>query len=84
MTINAVHLEKVDGLRIYDFIAALRRFIAFREHPSVISSDNDTNNKMCELYKLVQQPEHSAFLIGRPLLALPEPEQTEVPINCLT
>ncbi|KAF0722917.1 Integrase catalytic domain-containing protein [Aphis craccivora] len=111
-----------------NFIATLRRFIAHRGHPSVISSDNGTNfpvtnNKLCELYKLVKQPDHQLsylilakhlicqieailnsrplqavsmdttdysaltpghFLIGRPLLSLPEPEQTEVSLNRLT
>ncbi|XP_025206913.1 uncharacterized protein LOC112602804, partial [Melanaphis sacchari] len=166
---NAVHLEKVDGLSTEDFIATLRCFISRRGHPSIISSDNGTNNKLCELYKLVKQPDHQNsvtlfcqsrkiqwkfippaslhhgglwesnikstkgilnkvtrdmcfaaeelntlfcqieailnsrplqavsvdttdysaltpghFLIGKPLLSLPEPEQTEVPLNRLT
>ncbi|XP_008179837.1 uncharacterized protein LOC103308371 [Acyrthosiphon pisum] len=63
LTTKAVHLEKVDGLSTEDFIPTLRRFIARRGHPSIISSDNGTNftgtnNKLCELYKLVQKPDH--------------------------
>ncbi|XP_029340891.1 uncharacterized protein LOC115033070 [Acyrthosiphon pisum] len=63
LTTKAVHLEKVDGLSTEDFITTLRCFIARRGHPSIISSENGTNftgtnNKLCELYKLVQQPDH--------------------------
>jgi len=54
LTTKAVHLEKVDGLTTEDVIATLRRFIARRGHPSIISSDSGTNftgtnNKLCEL-----------------------------------
>ena len=43
LTTKAVHLEKIDGLSTEDFIATLRRPIARRGHPSIISSDNGTN-----------------------------------------
>ncbi|CAI6358169.1 unnamed protein product [Macrosiphum euphorbiae] len=56
LTTKAVHLEKVDELSTEDFIATLRL-------PAIISSDNGTNftgtkNKLCELYKLIQQLDH--------------------------
>jgi len=67
LTTKAVQLEKVDGLSTEDFIVTFRRFIARREHPSIISSNNGTNftgtnNKLCELYKFVSN------LISRTLL----------------
>ena len=39
MTIKAVHLELISDLTAESFIAALRRFISRRGHPSMIWSD---------------------------------------------
>ncbi|GFW97140.1 integrase catalytic domain-containing protein [Trichonephila clavipes] len=59
---NAVHLELVSTLSTDAMLAALRRFIARRGHPSEIHSDNGTNfiganNYLKQLYMLVK--EHS-------------------------
>ena len=43
LTIKAVHLELVSDLTMDAFIATLRRFIACRGKPSLISSDHGTN-----------------------------------------
>lgn len=40
--IKAMHLEIVKTLTLVDFIAARRRFISWREHPSKIVSENGT------------------------------------------
>ncbi|GFX38011.1 integrase catalytic domain-containing protein [Trichonephila clavipes] len=59
---KAVHLELVSTLSTDAMLAALRRFIARRGHPSEIHSDNGTNfiganNYLKQLYMLVK--EHS-------------------------
>lgn len=43
LSVKAVHLELVSDLTTEAFIAALRRFMARRGHPSMIWSDNGTN-----------------------------------------
>ena len=43
LTVKAVHLEVVSSLTSEAFVAALRRFVARRGHPSLIWSDNGTN-----------------------------------------
>ena len=43
LSVKAVHLELVTDLTTEAFIAALRRFIARRGHPSLIWSDHGTN-----------------------------------------
>ena len=43
LSIKAVHLEIVSDLTTEAFIAALRRFISRRGHPTLIWSDNGTN-----------------------------------------
>ncbi|GFW83960.1 DUF5641 domain-containing protein [Trichonephila clavipes] len=62
ITTKAVHLELVSTLSTDAMLAALRRFIARRGHPSEIHSDNGTNfiganNYLKQLYMLVK--EHS-------------------------
>ena len=60
LTVKAVHLEAVSDLTSEAFIAALQRFIAHREHPSHIWSDNGTNfvganRQLKELYDFLAQ-----------------------------
>ena len=43
LTVKAVHLELVSDLTSEAFIAALRRFIARRGYPTLLSSDHGTN-----------------------------------------
>ncbi len=59
LSVKAVHLELVTGLTTETFIAALRRFIACRGHPTVIWSDHGTNfvganNQLKEFIKFIK------------------------------
>ena len=59
LSVKAVHLELVSDLTAEAFLAALRRFIARRGHPSLIWSDHGTNfvganRKLKELVELLQ------------------------------
>ncbi|GFU60126.1 integrase catalytic domain-containing protein [Trichonephila clavipes] len=65
---KAVHLELVSTLSTDAMLAALRRFIARRGHPSEIHSDNGTNfiganNYLKQLYMLVKEhPKYKSIL----------------------
>ena len=56
--LKALHLELVTELTASDFIATLRRFIARREIPSTMWSNNGTNlvGAAKEIRKLVSDP----------------------------
>lgn len=67
-TTKAVHLEKVDSLSTDNFVATLKRFIARRGCPSVISSDNGTNfigarNRLHDFYRLLSTKEHQGSVV---------------------
>ena len=60
LAVKAVHLELVTYLTSEAFIAALRRFIARRGHPSLMWSDNGTNfvganRQLKELFQFIKQ-----------------------------
>ncbi|XP_045479819.1 uncharacterized protein LOC123684569 [Harmonia axyridis] len=64
---KAVHLELASELSTPAFIAAYRRFVARRGHPSVIFSDNGTNfvgahNYLRDLGRLLSAPQHQQSL----------------------
>ncbi|XP_044754989.1 uncharacterized protein LOC123317724 [Coccinella septempunctata] len=66
-TTKAVHLELASELSTPAFIAAYRRFVARRGHPSVIFSDNGTNfvgahNYLRDLGRLLSAPQHQQSL----------------------
>ncbi|XP_045473996.1 uncharacterized protein LOC123680245 [Harmonia axyridis] len=66
-TTKAVHLELASELSTSAFIAAYRRFVARRGHPSVIFSDNGTNfvgahNYLRDLGRLLAAPQHQQSL----------------------
>ncbi|XP_055928117.1 uncharacterized protein LOC129959324 [Argiope bruennichi] len=67
---RAVHLELVSSMSTEAFLAALRRFIARRGHPTDILSDNGSNfigsdNYLKQLFKLVQDQSVQNFLTVR-------------------
>ncbi|GBN65960.1 hypothetical protein AVEN_145908-1 [Araneus ventricosus] len=67
---RAVHLKLVSSLYTEKLLAAFRRFIARRRHPSEILSDNGSNfigsaNYLKQLFKLVRQPQVQDFLTLR-------------------
>ena len=60
LAVKAVHLELVTYLTSEAFIAALRRFIARRGHPSLMWNDNGTNfvganRQLKELFQFIKQ-----------------------------
>ena len=60
LTVKAVHLEVVSNLTSEAFIAALRRFVARRGHPTLMWSDNGTNfvgadRELKEMYEFLSQ-----------------------------
>jgi len=62
---KAVHIEVVTSLSIEAFLAALRRFIARREKPKIIYSENGSNfegaaKDLHEIYKMLQSTSHMA------------------------
>ncbi|XP_055932043.1 uncharacterized protein LOC129962322 [Argiope bruennichi] len=67
---RAVHLELVSSMSTEAFLAALRRFIARRGHPTDILLDNGSNfigsdNYLKQLFKLVQDQSVQNFLTVR-------------------
>ncbi|XP_061506883.1 uncharacterized protein LOC133392134 [Anopheles gambiae] len=66
---KAVHIELVSNLSFSAFLAALRRFVARRGHATELHSDNGTNfrganNKLRELYKLLNSDTHQDEVVG--------------------
>lgn len=66
---KAVHIELVSNLSSSAFLAALRRFVARRGHVTELHSDNGTNfrganNKLRELYKLLNSDTHQDEVVG--------------------
>ncbi|XP_055928594.1 uncharacterized protein LOC129959728 [Argiope bruennichi] len=67
---RAVHLELVSSMSTEAFLAALRRFIPRRGHPTNIQSDNGSNficsdNYLKQLFKFVQDQSVQNFLTVR-------------------
>ncbi|KAK2578264.1 hypothetical protein KPH14_000887 [Odynerus spinipes] len=64
---KAVHFEVASELSSAAFIAAYRRFVARRGHPTVIFSDNGTNfvgahHELRDLSRLLSSPKHQQSL----------------------
>ncbi|XP_046608569.1 uncharacterized protein LOC124299393 [Neodiprion virginianus] len=64
LVVKAVHLEVVSDMTSEGFIAALRRFVARRGKPSIISSDNGSNfvgakTEIEDIQRLLGSNEHN-------------------------
>ncbi|GFS54771.1 integrase catalytic domain-containing protein [Trichonephila clavipes] len=81
-TIKAIHLEIVSDLTTEAFLAALKRFVARRGQPIEIHSDNGRNfvGANNELRKILK----ALFKVGSSLVAVPDPDYTEIPMNRLS
>ncbi|GFY08370.1 integrase catalytic domain-containing protein [Trichonephila clavipes] len=81
-TVKAIHLEIVSDLTTEAFLAALKRFVARRGRPIEIHSDNGrnfvgANNELRKIQKAL-------FKVGSSLVAVPDPDYTEIPMNRLS
>ncbi|GFY18419.1 integrase catalytic domain-containing protein [Trichonephila clavipes] len=80
--VKAIHLELVSDLTTEAFLAALKRFAARRGRPIEIHSDNGGNfvGANNELRKILK----ALFKVGSSLVAVPDPDYTEIPMNRLS
>ncbi|GFU48852.1 integrase catalytic domain-containing protein [Trichonephila clavipes] len=80
--VKAIHLEIVSDLTTEAFLAALKRFVARRGRPIEIHSDFGRNfvGANNELRKILK----ALFKVGSSLVAVPDPDYTEIPMNRLS
>ncbi|GFV04609.1 integrase catalytic domain-containing protein [Trichonephila clavipes] len=80
--VKAIHLEIVSDLTTEAFLEALKRFVARRGRPIEIYSDNSRNfvGANNELRKILK----ALFKVGSSLVAVPDPDYTEIPMNRLS
>ncbi|GFT05911.1 integrase catalytic domain-containing protein [Trichonephila clavipes] len=79
---QAIHLEIVSDLTTEAFLAALKRFVTRRGRPIEIHSDNGRNfvGANNELRKILK----ALFKVGSSLVAVPDPDYTEITMNRLS
>ncbi|GFX01663.1 integrase catalytic domain-containing protein [Trichonephila clavipes] len=97
-TVKAIHLEIVSDLTTEAFLAALKRFVARRRRPIEIHSDNGRNFVVQieavlnsrPIFSLSNDPNDvetltpAHFLVGSSLVAVPDPNYSEIPMNRLS